>query len=93
MSGARHRTGSVWTADQPRTRFRALGVNLKQLYGQTESCALTAAQDDGAVKLHTVGKPMPGVQIRIADNGEIQIRSGSVIDGYFDDPEASAKAA
>jgi len=72
--------------------FRALGVNLKQLYGQTESCALTAAQDDREVKLHTVGRPMPGVQIRIADNGEIQIQSGSVIDGYFDDPEASAKA-
>jgi long-chain acyl-CoA synthetase len=72
--------------------FRALGVNLKQLYGQTETCALSAAQDDGAVKLHTVGKPMPGVQIRIAYNGEIQIQSGAVIDGYFDDPDATAKA-
>ena len=72
--------------------YRALGVNLKQIYGQTESAALTAAHVDGDVKLHTVGKPMPGVDVRIDDNGEIVIRSGSVIDGYFDDPEASRKA-
>jgi long-chain acyl-CoA synthetase len=72
--------------------FRALGVNLKQLYGQTESAALTAAQPDGEVKLHTVGRPLPGVEVRIDGNGEIQIKSASVIDGYFDDPEASAKA-
>jgi long-chain acyl-CoA synthetase len=72
--------------------FRALGVNLKQLYGQTESAALTAAQPDGEVKLHTVGKPLPGVEIRIDDNGEIHIKSASVIDGYFDDAESSRKA-
>jgi len=72
--------------------FRALGVNLKQLYGQTESCALTAAQPDGQVKLHTVGAPLPNVGVRIDDNGEIQIKSASVIDGYFDDPESTRKA-
>lgn len=72
--------------------FRALGVNLKQFYGQTETAALTAAQADGDVKLHTVGKPMPNVEVKIADDGEILVRSGSVIDGYFDDPQASAKA-
>jgi long-chain acyl-CoA synthetase len=72
--------------------FRALGVNLKQLYGQTESAALTSAQADGDVKLHTVGKPLPGVNVRIDDKGEILIQSGSVIDGYYDDAQASAKA-
>ncbi len=72
--------------------FRALGVNLKQFYGQTETAALTAAQADGDVKLHTVGKPMPNVDVKIADDGEILVRSGSVIDGYFDDPQASANA-
>lgn len=72
--------------------FRALGVNLKQFYGQTETAALTAAQADGDVKLHTVGKPMPNVEVKIAEDGEILVRSGSVIDGYFDDPQASAKA-
>jgi long-chain acyl-CoA synthetase len=72
--------------------FRALGVNLKQFYGQTETAALTAAQDDRDVRLHTVGRPMPGVELRIDDDGEILVRSGSVIDGYFDDPAATARA-
>jgi long-chain acyl-CoA synthetase len=72
--------------------FRALGINLKQFYGQTETAALTAAQPDGGVTLHGVGQPMPGVDVRIDDNGEIQVRSGSVIDAYFDDPAASQKA-
>jgi long-chain acyl-CoA synthetase len=72
--------------------FRALGVNLKQFYGQTETAALTAAQPDGEVGLHTVGKPMPGVSVKIDDSGEILVRSGSVIDAYFDDPEATKKA-
>jgi long-chain acyl-CoA synthetase len=72
--------------------FRALGIRLKQFYGQTETCALTAAQSEGTVKLHTVGRPMQGVDIRIDDSGEILVRSPSVIDGYFDDPDASAKA-
>ncbi len=72
--------------------FRALGIQLKQFYGQTETCGLSAAQVEGSVKLHTVGAPMPGVDIRIDESGEILVRSDSVIDGYFDDPEASAKA-
>ncbi|MDR3465803.1 MAG: AMP-binding protein [Xanthobacteraceae bacterium] len=72
--------------------FRALGIKLKQFYGQTETSALSAAQTEGHVKLHTVGPAMPGVDIRIDDSGEIQIRSVSVIDGYFDDPAATAQA-
>ncbi len=72
--------------------FRALGVNLKQFYGQTETSALTTAQDDASVKLHTVGRAMPGVELRIDERGEIQVRSGSVFGGYFGDPQASAAA-
>ncbi|HKU94164.1 MAG TPA: AMP-binding protein [Vineibacter sp.] len=72
--------------------FRALGINLKQFYGQTETSAFTAAQDDGAVRLHTVGRPLPGVDVKIDDSGEILVRSQSIVDGYFDDPDASAKA-
>jgi long-chain acyl-CoA synthetase len=72
--------------------FRALGIDLRQFYGQTETAALTAAQPEGQVTLHGVGKPMPNVDIKIDDNGEIVVRSGSVIDGYFDDPEATRKA-
>jgi len=62
--------------------FRGLGLNLKQFYGQSETCALTAAQRDGAVRLHTVGHPIPGVEIRISEAGEILIRAPSVFDGY-----------
>jgi long-chain acyl-CoA synthetase len=72
--------------------FRGLGIKLKQFYGQTETSALSAAQTEGHVRLHTVGAAMPGVDIRIDDNGEILIRSASVISGYFDDPVATAKA-
>ncbi|TPQ52219.1 long-chain fatty acid--CoA ligase [Prosthecomicrobium hirschii] len=72
--------------------FRALGIKLKQFYGQTETCALTAAQTEGHVKLHTVGRPIEGAEIRIDDSGEILVRSPSVIAGYFDDSEATAKA-
>ncbi|WP_371422444.1 long-chain fatty acid--CoA ligase [Tardiphaga sp.] len=71
--------------------FRALGVNLKQFYGQTETCAITAAQPDGEVRLDTVGRPLPGVELKISEQGEVLVRSGSVIDGYIGDDEASAK--
>ncbi|MBX6425817.1 MAG: AMP-binding protein [Variibacter sp.] len=71
--------------------FRALGLNLKQFYGQTENCALTAAQDDARVRLHTVGRALPGVEIRIDENGEVLIRAESVFDGYVDDPDATAR--
>lgn len=72
--------------------FRALGIKLKQFYGQTETCALTAAQQEGHVKLHTVGRPMQGVEIKLNEDGEILVRSPSVFTGYFDDPESTAKA-
>jgi long-chain acyl-CoA synthetase len=93
MSRIRHAfTGGEAIGEDTFLFFRALGVNLRQIYGQTESCALTAAQADGAVKLHTVGRPLPGVEVRIDEHGEILIKSASVIDGYFDDPDATRKA-
>ena len=72
--------------------FRALGLDLKQFYGQTENCALTAAQSTGDVKLNTVGTPLPGVNVKIANDGEILLRADSVFDGYLDDEAASRKA-
>ena len=72
--------------------FRGLGLNLKQFYGQSENCALTAAQRDGAVRLHTVGHPLAGVEIRIAGTGEILIRAPSVFDGYSDSDAAPESA-
>ncbi|MDO9527142.1 MAG: AMP-binding protein [Gemmobacter sp.] len=72
--------------------FRALGIKLKQFYGQTETCALSAAQVEGSVQINTVGRAMPGVEVRIDDSGEILIRSASVFEGYADNPEATAEA-
>jgi len=71
--------------------FRALGLDLRQFYGQTENCALCAAQGPGSVKLHTVGKPFPGVEIRIDGNGEILVKGDNVFDGYYQNADATAE--
>ena len=72
--------------------YRALGVKLRQLYGQTESSAFNALQDIDEVQLHTVGRPLPGVEVRISDSGEIMIRSESVFSGYYKQQAASKEA-
>lgn len=72
--------------------YRALGVKLRQLYGQTETSAFNAMQDVNEVRLHTVGRPLPGVAVRIHDSGEILIQSGSVFQGYHQQPEATQAA-
>ena len=72
--------------------FRALGLDLKQFYGQTENCALTVAQSSDSVRLQTVGRPLPGVEIKIDDSGEILVRAASLFDGYIGDAEATARA-
>ena len=69
--------------------FRALGINVKQLYGMTEASVFVAVQKDGDVRLDTVGTPMPGVEIRISDSGEVLFRSPGVFQGYFKNPEAT----
>ncbi len=72
--------------------FRALGVNLKQFYGQTENAALTAAQTDDEVKLRTVGRPLPGVEVRISDGGEVLLKAESLFSGYYHNPQATDAA-
>jgi long-chain acyl-CoA synthetase len=69
--------------------YRALGIKLRQLYGQTESSAYNAIQGLDEVRLHTVGRPLPGVDVRISDSGEIMIRSASVFNGYFKQEQAT----
>jgi long-chain acyl-CoA synthetase len=69
--------------------FRALGVNVKQLYGMTESSALIAIQRDGDIRLDTVGTPLPGVQTRISETGEVLFKSPGVFQGYYKNPEAT----
>ncbi len=72
--------------------YRALGIKLRQLYGQTESSAYNAIQGLDEVRLHTVGRPLPGVELRISESGEILIRSGSVFSGYFKQEEATRQS-
>jgi long-chain acyl-CoA synthetase len=69
--------------------FRALGINVKQLYGMTEASVFVAVQKDGDVRLDTVGTPMPEVEIKISDSGEVLFRSPGVFQGYFKNPEAT----
>ena len=71
--------------------FRSLGINLKQLYGQTEASVYITAQPDGENYADTVGKPNRDVEIRIADNGEVLFRSPGVFAGYYKDPEKTAE--
>ncbi len=71
--------------------YRAIGINLRQLYGQTESSAFNAAHAADEVRLHSVGRPLPGVDAKIAEDGEILLRSESVFSGYFQNDEASRK--
>jgi long-chain acyl-CoA synthetase len=70
--------------------FRALGINVKQLYGMTEASVFVAVQKDGDVRLDTVGTPMPQVEIKISEQGEVMFRTPGVFQGYFKNPEATA---
>jgi long-chain acyl-CoA synthetase len=72
--------------------YRSIGINLKQLYGQTETAVYVCKQPSGEVKLDTVGKPLPGVQIRIADNGEVQVRTPGMLKEYYKRPDATAES-
>lgn len=69
--------------------YRALGIKLRQLYGQTENSAFNAIQSPDEVRLHTVGRPLPGVEVRIAEGGEILLKADSVFAGYFDNQQAT----
>jgi long-chain acyl-CoA synthetase len=71
--------------------FRSLGINLKQLYGMTESCALVSIQKDGDIESDTVGTPVPGVDIKISENGEVLFKSPGNFTGYFKNDEATAE--
>ena len=70
--------------------YRSLGINLKQLYGQTEASVFITQQPDGQVRSDTVGVPSPGVELRIADNGEVYYRSPGVFVEYYKNAESTA---
>ena len=71
--------------------YRSLGINLKQLYGQTEATVFITMQPDGVVRSESVGTPPPGVEVRIEENGEVVYRSPGVFKEYFKNPEATAE--
>lgn len=72
--------------------YRSIGINLKQLYGSTETCAYVCLQPNGGVKLDTVGKPAPGVEVKIKDDGEVLVRSRAMLKEYYQRPDATAEA-
>ncbi|HEX7969034.1 MAG TPA: long-chain fatty acid--CoA ligase [Stellaceae bacterium] len=72
--------------------FLALGVPLLQGYGQTEASPVVSANPPKRIKIDTVGPPLEGVEVRIAEDGEILVRGDLVMKGYWNDPEATARA-
>jgi long-chain acyl-CoA synthetase len=69
--------------------FRSLGINVKQVYGMTESSAIVSIQKDGDIDPETVGTPLPELDIKISDNGEVLYKSPGVFQGYYKNPEAT----
>jgi long-chain acyl-CoA synthetase len=72
--------------------YRSIGVNLKQLYGSTETCAAVCLQPDGEIKFDSVGKPAPGVEVKIADSGEVLVRGKVMLKEYYKRPDATAES-
>jgi long-chain acyl-CoA synthetase len=82
-------TGGAALGPELFTFYQAIGVNLKQIYGQTEIVGIAYMHRDGDVRPDTVGKPLPGTECMISEEGEILSRSDSVTPGYYELPEKS----
>lgn len=85
-------TGGAALGPELFTFYQAIGVNLKQIYGQTEITGIAYMHRDGDVRPETVGKPLPGTKCKIAEDGEILSQSASVSPGYYDLPEKTEEA-
>jgi long-chain acyl-CoA synthetase len=73
------------------TFYRSIGINLKQLYGSTETAVFVCLQPDHEAKADTVGVPIDGVEIKVADNGEILVKSPGLLKAYYKNPAATAE--
>jgi long-chain acyl-CoA synthetase len=73
------------------TFYRSIGINLKQLYGSTETAVFVCLQPDHEVKADTVGVPIAGVQIKVVDSGEILVKSPGLLKEYYKNPAATAE--
>ena len=71
--------------------YRSIGINLKQLYGSTETAVFVCLQPDHEVRADTVGVPIDGVEIKVADNGEILVKSPGLLKAYYKNPAATAE--
>ncbi len=72
--------------------YRSIGINLKQLYGSTETCAYVCLQPDGGVHFDTVGEAAPGVELMVAGNGEVLVRGPMLLKEYYKRPDATAES-
>ena len=72
--------------------YRSIGINLKQFYGSTETCAYICLQPDGGVKLDSVGLPAPKVEVKVAADGEILVRGPMLFKEYYKRPDATAES-
>ncbi|GAB3628036.1 long-chain fatty acid--CoA ligase [Pandoraea terrae] len=72
--------------------YRAIGINLKQFYGQTETCAYVCLQPDRQVRFDSVGPVAPGMEIKIAQSGEVLVRGVGLLKGYYKRPDATREA-
>ena len=72
--------------------YRSIGINLKQLYGSTETCAYVCLQPDGEIRFDAVGKPAPGVELKIAGSGEVLVRGPMLLTEYYKRPDATAES-
>ncbi|HYJ98975.1 MAG TPA: AMP-binding protein [Burkholderiaceae bacterium] len=73
------------------TFYRSIGINLKQLYGSTETAVFVCLQPDNEARADTVGVPIQGVEIRVTDSGEILVRSPGLLKQYYKNPAATAE--
>ena len=73
------------------TFYRSIGINMKQLYGSTETAVFVCLQPDNQARADTVGVPIAGVQIKVADNGEIMVKSKGLLKEYYKNPTATAE--
>ncbi|RYX96475.1 MAG: long-chain fatty acid--CoA ligase [Comamonadaceae bacterium] len=73
------------------TFYRSIGINMKQLYGSTETAVFVCIQPDNQARADTVGVPIAGVEIKVADNGEVLVRSDGLLKEYYKNPAATAE--